>query len=171
MCYVSPLVAHHNHTFTVLSNIQSLPSIADELHCDVVQLSYAVRCSGGELMDQEMTKDTVVGACQLLHASVNVSPGGVVNIVGNGNQVRRASKKARDLDKLSELSLTRSDFEGVLQQAFSHLVLAHYRNQLLHLFLNEALFAASLQGTDSISSGEPCTEIGSSLLHTSSISP
>ena len=130
-----------------------------------------MRCSGGELIDHEITKDTVVGACQLLHASVKVSPGGVVNIVGNGNWVRRASEKARDLGKLSELSLAQSDFEGVLQQAFSHLVLAHYRNQLLHLFLNEALFAASLQGTDSISSGEPCTEGESSLLHASSLPP
>jgi glycerone phosphate O-acyltransferase len=125
----------------------------NELFLKVSQLSYAVSSAGGVLMESKITKETVAGACALLHVSVQVKEGGVVSIVTNGNRMQRVSEDTQDLNVLSKVYLSPNDMAGVLQDAFSHLMLGHYRNQILHLFLNEAILVAAVQGADTPSKG------------------
>ena len=105
-------------------------------------------------MESKITKETVAGACALLHVSVQVKEGGVVSIVTNGNRMQRVSEDTQDLNVLSKVYLSPNDMAGVLQDAFSHLMLGHYRNQILHLFLSEAILVAAVQGADTPSKGQ-----------------
>ena len=52
------------------------------------------------------------------------------------------------------MKLAKPDYELITEVAFVHLLLAHYRNQLLHLFVPEAMLALSLHDN------EPCNKSG-----------
>lgn len=58
-----------------------------------------------------------------------------------GDQIRN---KPLPLNQLKELRLASEDYEGIKDVGFTHLLLSHYRNQLLHWFVPEAMLALSL---------------------------
>ena len=48
------------------------------------------------------------------------------------------------LKEVNLIQLPSEELDLLKQEAFFHLLLAHYRNQLLHLFVTEAMMALSL---------------------------
>ena len=52
-----------------------------------------------------------------------------------------------------KMKLEKSNYELITEIALVHLMLAHYRNQLLHLFVPEAMLALSLPGDMPCSTG------------------
>lgn len=61
------------------------------------------------------------------------------------------------------MDLGRTDYETIVKIAFVHLLLGHYRNQLLFLFLPEAILALSLHGHMPCSTGRTDSHCCSSV--------
>ena len=55
-------------------------------------------------------------------------------------------KKGRhlSLSEVHKLRLAPEEYEGIKEIGCKHLLLSHYRNQLLHWFVSEAMLALSL---------------------------
>ena len=51
------------------------------------------------------------------------------------------------------MKLAKSDYGLITEVSFVHLLLAHYRNQLLHLFVPEAMLALSLHDNQPCNTG------------------
>ena len=54
------------------------------------------------------------------------------------------------------MKLEKSNYSLIAEIAFIHLMLAHYRNQLLYLFVPEAMLALSLPSDMPCSTGSVC---------------
>ncbi len=83
-------------------------------------------------------------ALTMLTVALTVDSGKVVKI-RTGPTHERLQPVATSIEQVNQTPLPVALFEGIKQEAFVHLVLAHYRNQLLHLFLVEGLVALSLR--------------------------
>lgn len=114
----------------------------------VISLSHKVRVRGGQLMDTALDKEVVAMACARLHASVEVLPDGVVQPLARLPQGRplQGQQTAKGIASIAQLSIDSGEMDVVLKVATVHLTLAHYRNQLLHLFVGDVVLAAALQG-------------------------
>lgn len=71
------------------------------------------------------------------------------------DQPRPQDQPMPTLGEINHIRLPNRDLESIKQEAFFHLILAHYRNQLLHLFVTESMMALSLSGC--ISDGHSST--------------
>ena len=95
-------------------------------------------------MDTALDKEVVAMTCARLHASIEVLSDGMVRPLASlpvlGSQI------AKGMEGIAKLSIDRGEMDMVLKVASVHLTLAHYRNQLLHLFVGDAVLAAALQG-------------------------
>lgn len=70
-----------------------------------------------------------------------------------------SEKRRRGVECVKELRLSKGECDAVKDVGFKHLLLSHYRNQLLHWFAPEAMLALSLSHTS-----DNCTDIGEFVL-------
>ncbi len=90
-------------------------------------------------------RDAVESALTMLRVALTVDSGSKVVKVRTGPTHKRPQPVTTSIEQVNQMPLPVALFEGIKQEAFVHLVLAHYRNQLLHLFLVEGLVALSLR--------------------------
>ena len=57
------------------------------------------------------------------------------------------------MQEVVKLKLAKSDYELIMDVSFVQLLLARYRNQLLHLFVPEAMLALSLHDNQPCNTG------------------
>lgn len=102
-------------------------------------------------MDAALDKEVVAKACARLHASVEVLSDGMVRPLASlpAGLPLLGSQIAKGMEGIAKLSVDSGEMDVLLKVATVHLTLAHYRNQLLHLFLGDAVLAAALQGRTS----------------------
>lgn len=120
----------------------------DDLVKRVMDLSCKVRMHGGKLMDTALDGEVVATTCARLHASVEVLPDGVVRPLARLPLVLPLQRPqiAKGFTGIAQLSIDSGEMDVLLNVATAHLTLAHYRNQLLHLFAGDMVLAAALQG-------------------------
>lgn len=99
-------------------------------------------------MDAALDKEVVAMVCARLHACVEVLPDGVVRPLAQLPQglPLQGAQIAKGFTSIAQLSIDSGEMDVVLKVATIHLTLAHYRNQLLHLFVGDVALAAALQG-------------------------
>ena len=114
----------------------------------VIDLSHKVRVRGGQLMDTALHGEVVATTCTRLHASVEVLPDGMVRPLARLSQgpPLQGAQIVKDFASIARSSIDRGEMDVLLNVATVHLTLAHYRNQLLHLFVEDMVLAAALQG-------------------------
>ena len=113
-----------------------------------MDLSCKVRVHGGKLMDTALDREVVATTCARLHASVEVLPDELVRPLARLPQglPLQGPQIAKGLSGIAQLSIDSGEMNVLLNVATVHLTLAHYRNQLLHLFAADMVLAAALQG-------------------------
>ena len=99
-------------------------------------------------METALDREVVATTCARLHASVEVLPDGVVRPLARLPQglPLQGPQIAKGLNDITQLSIDSGEMDVLLNVATVHLTLAHYRNQLLHLFAADMVLAAALQG-------------------------
>ena len=114
------------------------------------------------------TASEVKRALQILSAALVVSEGEESHSVrphqlaqsaGTATAAAVSEKRQHRVEQLKELRLSDGDCDSVKEVGFKHLLLSHYRNQLLHWFIPEAMLALSLSD-----SGDNDTSIGEVFL-------
>lgn len=93
----------------------------------------------------------VESGLKMLSVALTVNSDNLVQ-VRSGFSHDQAHPRQRQRPTLAEVILVQlpsEELDSIKQDAFFHLLLAHYRNQLLHLFVMEAMMALSLRGNTS----------------------
>ena len=82
----------------------------------------------------------------MLYTSLEVTEDNVVRARGGRllSELLRSPRRQRTIEEVVTMELNRADLDLVTELSFLHLLLAHYRNQLLHLFVPEAMLALCL---------------------------
>ena len=89
----------------------------------------------------------VASGLKMLYMSVEVTEDNVVRAQGGHLhcELSRSPKRQHRIEEVVKMELNRTDFDLIIELSFIHLMLAHYRNQLLHLFVPEAMLALCLR--------------------------
>lgn len=98
----------------------------------------------------------------MLAVAVAVDSGKGQVTVQTGPMQERLHPVATSIEMVRPTRLSVALFEGIKQEAFVALILAHYRNQLLHLFVVEGLVSLSLR-TNGQTGGHYTTPISKSV--------
>ncbi len=94
------------------------------------------------------THSVVESALGMLGVAIAKDSGGEQVTVCTGPLQERQHPVAATIEGVRSAPLSVPLFEGIKQEAFVPLILAHYRNQLLHMFTVEGLVALSLRTKD-----------------------
>lgn len=97
--------------------------------------------------------DVVASGLALLHSAVQVGANNCVYpqsaALHSGASAAAQQSTSFKLAEVVKMTLNPAHFQAVSEVAFTHLLLGHYRNQILHLYVPEALLALSLHSNTS----------------------
>ena len=91
-------------------------------------------------------RTTVESSLRLLSTAIEVTEDEIVRPKTHPASPSRSTSSLQDVWELAKMDMEKQYFDRVVETGYVHLLLAHYRNQLLHLFVPEALVAMSLHG-------------------------
>ena len=101
--------------------------------------------------------DVVASGLALLHSAVQVGANNCVYpqsaALHSGASAAAQQSTSFKLAEVVKMTLNPAHFQAVSEVAFTHLLLGHYRNQILHLYVPEALLALSLHSNTSCDKG------------------
>ena len=82
----------------------------------------------------------------MLYTSLEVTEDNIVRAQGGRllSELSHSPRRQCRIEEVVTMELSRTDLDLITEISFVHLLLAHYRNQLLHLFVPEAMLALCL---------------------------
>lgn len=97
---------------------------------------------------------TVEANLCMLQVAVEISSDGTVRCIALPPSLSPPPSPTLTVAEIVKVNLQQCNFDVVMETAFPHLLLAHYRNQLLFLFVPEAILALCCRGDQDCSTGE-----------------